>query len=312
MLSLFAILPPALAALFVLTSRTEFTTKIRSYVPVAAVGISFIAASILFYNLLSGPVLTVIDLGTWFSISTFQVNISILIDSLSVVMLFVITSISFLVHIYSLEYMSHDPELPSFMGHLSLFTFFMLFLVSAGNMLQMFIGWEGVGLSSYFLINFWKTRIAANKAAIKALLVNKIGDFFLMIAMGALAFSFNSLDYHVIFALASSTDINTIDFFFLQFVHPLDFCCLLILGGAVAKSAQIGLHTWLPDAMEGPSPVSALLHAATMVTAGIFILCRSSPILELSPLTLSLCVIIGSLTAFLLHPLDFFKTTLNV
>jgi len=154
MLSLFAILPPALAALFVLSSRTEYTTKIRSYVPVAAVGISFIAASILFYTLLSGPVLTIIDLGTWFSIGTFQVNISILIDSLSVVMLFVITSISFLVHIYSLEYMSHDPELPSFMGHLSLFTFFMLLLVSAGNMLQMFIGWEGVGLSSYFLINF--------------------------------------------------------------------------------------------------------------------------------------------------------------
>jgi len=260
-----------------------------------------------FIGIRKTPINEVIDIGTWFSIGTFGVNITFLFDTLSIIMLFVITSISLLVHIYSLEYMSLDPELPAFMGHLSLFTFFMLLLVSAGNMLQMFVGWEGVGLSSYFLINFWNTRVAANKAAVKAIVVNKFGDFSLMLAMGALAYSFNSLDYHVIFNLASLGNFETINLFFYQFVHPLDFCCLLLLGGAIAKSAQLGFHTWLPDAMEGPSPVSALIHAATMVTAGIFLLCRCSPILEYAPVTLSLCVLIGSLTAFFAASAGFFQ-----
>jgi NADH:ubiquinone oxidoreductase subunit 5 (subunit L)/multisubunit Na+/H+ antiporter MnhA subunit len=190
-------------------------------------------------------------------------------DSLTVIMLIVVTFVSSVVHLYSTEYMSHDPHLPRFMSYLSLFTFFMLILVTADNFIQMFVGWEGVGLCSYLLISFWFTRIQANKAAIKAMLVNRIGDFGLALGIFGIYITFHSVDYATVFA--SIPLILGKNFLFLGFdLDVLTVCSLFLFIGAIGKSAQIGLHTWLPDAMEGPTPVSALIHAATMVTAGVF------------------------------------------
>ena len=184
-------------------------------------------------------------------------------------MLLVVNIVSALVHLYSIDYMAHDPHLPRFMSYLSLFTFFMLMLVTGDNFVILFLGWEGVGLCSYLLISFWYTRIQANKAAIKALIVNRVADFALTIGILSIFFVFNSLDFHVVFPLAPFFVNST--FVFLGYDVPvLTFICSLLFIGAMGKSAQIGLHTWLPDAMEGPTPVSALIHAATMVTAGVF------------------------------------------
>ena len=218
-------------------------------------------------------------------------------DSLTLVMLIVVTSVSTAVHVYSIEYMSEDPHLIRFMSYLSLFTFFMLLLISANNFLQMFVGWEGVGLCSYLLINFWFTRIQANKAAIKAMLINRVGDFFLLLSLFSISFVFNSLDYDVVFGLAPLAIKSNILIGNLE-VPGLDLICFLLFLGAMGKSAQVGLHTWLPDAMEGPTPVSALIHAATMVTAGVFLIVRCSYFFELSPNTLSFIVFVGSITSF--------------
>ena len=193
--------------------------------------------------------------------------------------------------------MEYDPHLPRFMSYLSLFTFFMLILITANNFLQMFVGWEGVGLSSYLLINFWFTRIQANKAAVKAMLVNRVGDFFLLLAIFAIYFVFNSLDYDTVFSLVPLMVDHQIVIGGFE-VPAIDMICLLLFGGAMGKSAQLGLHTWLPDAMEGPTPVSALIHAATMVTAGVFLLARCSHLFEYSPLALNFVVFVGSSTAF--------------
>jgi proton-translocating NADH-quinone oxidoreductase chain L len=193
--------------------------------------------------------------------------------------------------------MEHDPHLPRFMSYLSLFTFFMLILITANNFLQMFVGWEGVGLSSYLLINFWFTRIQANKAAIKAMLVNRVGDFAILLAIFSIYFIFNTLDYEVIFTLVPLVLNYSVVIGFLK-LPLLDLICILLFIGAMGKSAQLGLHTWLPDAMEGPTPVSALIHAATMVTAGVFLLARCSFIFEFSPVALNFVTFIGSLTAF--------------
>lgn len=199
-------------------------------------------------------------------------------------MLVVITSISFLVHLYSREYMEHDPFLPRFLSFLSLFTFFMLVLVTADNLVQLFLGWEGVGLCSYLLINFWYTRILANKAAIKAMLMNRIADVFFVFAVCLCFLSLGSCDYLVLFLNPSFAS--------------MDLLCLFLFIGAIGKSAQLGFHTWLPDAMEGPTPVSSLLHAATMVTAGVFLVVRCSPLFESTSFLLPLLAIFGGLTAF--------------
>jgi proton-translocating NADH-quinone oxidoreductase chain L len=211
-------------------------------------------------------------------------------------MLFVVTFISTLVHLYSTEYMSEDPHLPRFMSYLSLFTFFMLMLVTSNNFLQMFVGWEGVGLSSYLLINFWFTRIQANKAAIKAMLVNRVGDFFILCALFGILYLCGSLEYDVVFSTAPY--MADLAFKELGYSFPvLDMICIALFLGAMGKSAQLGLHTWLPDAMEGPTPVSALIHAATMVTAGVFLLARCSYLFELSPTALLFIQFVGSCTA---------------
>jgi len=208
-------------------------------------------------------------MGSWITVDSLNIDWSFCFDSLTSVMLIVVTFISTLVHLYSTEYMEYDPHLPRFMSYLSLFTFFMLILITANNFLQMFVGWEGVGLSSYLLINFWFTRVQANKAAIKAMLVNRIGDFSLLLAIFAIYFVFNSLDYDTIFSLTPLM----LDYKILiggTKIPALDMICIFLFLGAMGKSAQLGLHTWLPDAMEGPTPVSALIHAATMVTAEFF------------------------------------------
>jgi len=232
----------------------------------------------------------------WVSSNFLKIFWGLYLDSLSATLLVVVTFISVLVHLYSLEYMSEDPHLIRFMAYLSLFTFFMLILVTSNNFLQMFIGWEGVGLSSFLLINFWFTRIQANKAAIKAMLVNRVGDFFILLGLFTIVANFNTLDYIVIFVLIQKI-LQCFIFFFDWSINALDFICVLLFLGAMGKSAQIGLHTWLPDAMEGPTPVSALIHAATMVTAGIFLLARCSFLYEYSQLSLNFILVIGSLTS---------------
>jgi NADH-ubiquinone oxidoreductase chain 5 len=238
-----------------------------------------------------------IKVTTWISSELLNIDWGFMFDSLTVTMCVVVTFISFLVHLYSTEYMSHDPHLPRFMSYLSLFTFFMLILVTADNFIQMFVGWEGVGLCSYLLINFWFTRIQANKAAIKAMIMNRIGDFSLLIGMMLIFINYKALDYATVAVLTPFFKEKMVNFLTFD-IHLLTFVGIFLFIGAVGKSAQLGLHTWLPDAMEGPTPVSALIHAATMVTAGVFLLARSSFIYEYIPNVLSYVIIIGALTSF--------------
>lgn len=229
----------------------------------------------------------------------FDASWGLLFDSLTVVMLIVVTFVSSLVHLYSISYMSHDPSAPRFMCYLSIFTFFMLMLVTGDNFIQLFLGWEGVGLASYLLINFWFTRLQANKAAIKAMLVNRVGDFGLALGIMGCFSIFQTVDFEVLFACASAyADPSNIFLFCFTKGHALTVICILLFIGAVGKSAQIGLHTWLPCAMEGPTPVSALIHAATMVTAGVFMIARCSPLFEYAPNALIVITFVGAMTSF--------------
>ena len=233
----------------------------------------------------------------WIKSGDFQINWSINIDPLSSIMLVVVTLVSALVHIYSIGYMSHDPFKPRFMSYLSLFTFAMLVLVVSDNFIQLFFGWEGVGLSSYLLIGFWYKKDSANKAAIKAFLVNRIGDFGLAIGIFLIFLYFGTLNYEEVFQQVSKFSNKEINFLGFD-SNLITLISLFLFIGAMGKSAQFFLHTWLPDAMEGPTPVSALIHAATMVTAGVFLVVRCSPIFEYSQLALNIVAIIGMTTAF--------------
>ena len=235
--------------------------------------------------------------GTWISnIGLLTINWEFQFDLLSVSMLVTVSLISLLVHIYSWSYMENDPFIIRFICLLSIFTFFMFVLVTSSNFVQLFFGWEGIGACSYFLIGFWYTRVQANKSALKAIIINKIGDICLLIAISLIAFVFQSLDFSVVFPLISIFSTKTFFFFNLE-INIIEFICFWLLLAAVGKSAQIGLHIWLPDAMEGPTPVSALIHAATMVTAGIFLIIKCSFIFEYAPLNLILILFIGSVTA---------------
>jgi NADH-ubiquinone oxidoreductase chain 5 len=265
---------------------------------------------LLFFDVLITGVNYKLIMGSWIDIDKLQISWSFLFDSLTSIMLIVVTFISTLVHLYSTEYMENDPHLARFMSYLSLFTFFMLILITASNFLQMFVGWEGVGLSSYLLINFWFTRIQANKAAIKAMLANRVGDFALLIAIFLIYINFGSLNYDIVFSIASN--ISHISIHINNSVYSiLDIICFLLFVGAMGKSAQLGLHIWLPDAMEGPTPVSALIHAATMVTAGIFLIARCSFLFEFSPIVLTFIVIIGSSTAFAAATIGLFQNDMK-
>ena len=243
---------------------------------------------LLFLDIVVKESLNYILINSWFSFGILNCNFSLEFDYIVCSMLVLVLGVSFLVHLFSTSYMNGDPHLPRFMGYLSLFTFFMVILVTSGNLVQLFIGWEGVGLCSYLLINFWFTRIQANKAAIKAMIINKFGDVSLLLAMILIWKTFGSWEYISLFS----------NHILINNESVLNLCSLLLLIGVIGKSAQIGLHTWLPDAMEGPTPVSALIHAATMVTAGVFLIIRLSPLFEKTPSILILVVLIGSLTAF--------------
>jgi len=226
-----------------------------------------------------------IELFRWIDAETLNVKWGFNFDSLTVSMLIPVLIVSSLVHLYSIGYMSHDPHNQRFFSYLSLFTFMMIILVTADNFLLMFVGWEGVGVCSYLLVSFWFTRIAANQSSISAFLTNRVGDAFLTIGMFGILWSYGNLDYNTVFSLTPYYNENIV---------IIIGICLLI--GAMAKSSQVGLHVWLPMAMEGPTPVSALIHAATMVTAGVYLLIRVSPLIEYSSLVLLLCLWLGAIT----------------
>ncbi|HYC03092.1 MAG TPA: NADH-quinone oxidoreductase subunit L [Azospirillaceae bacterium] len=251
---------------------------------------------VLFFEVALGHQPRTVQLMTWISSGEFEVNWALKIDTLTAVMLVVVNGVSSMVHVYSVGYMSHDPSKPRFMAYLSLFTFMMLMLVTADNLLQMFFGWEGVGLASYLLINFWYEKKSANDASMKAFLVNRVGDFGFALGIMAIFVIFGTVQFDEIFAQAAGKANESFNFLGLQ-LHGLTVACLLLFIGAMGKSAQLGLHTWLPDAMEGPTPVSALIHAATMVTAGVFMLSRMSPVFEYAPTALMVVTVMGGLTA---------------
>jgi len=304
-----------------------------AFLTTVCVMFSAFLSSIAFYEVALSGSPCYIHLAPWISSEMFDASWGFLFDSLTVVMLIVVTFVSSLVHLYSISYMSEDPHLPRFMSYLSIFTFFMLMLVTGDNFLQMFFGWEGVGLASYLLINFWFTRLQANKSAIKAMLVNRVGDFGLALGIMGIFSLFKTVDFTTVFACANqfagqsfhqmynglapaaklvglsvafspedtgltSSNMGS-NFLFCTFeVDVLTTLCLLLFVGAVGKSAQLGLHTWLPDAMEGPTPVSALIHAATMVTAGVFMIARCSPLFEYAPTALVVITFVGAMTSF--------------
>jgi proton-translocating NADH-quinone oxidoreductase chain L len=280
------------------------------YLTTGSVFSSLLLSIYVLHDVVSTGVTYKLTMGSWIVADSLHIDWSFCFDSLTSIMLIVVTFISTLVHLYSTEYMEYDPHLPRFMSYLSLFTFFMLILITANNFLQMFVGWEGVGLASYLLINFWFTRIQANKAAIKAMLVNRVGDFSLLLAIFAIYFVFNSLDYDTVFSLTPLMLDHKILIGAVE-VPAIDMICILLFLGAMGKSAQLGLHTWLPDAMEGPTPVSALIHAATMVTAGVFLLARCSHLFEYSPIALNLVIFIGSATAFFASTTGLFQNDMK-
>ena len=261
------------------------------------ISISAILSLILFYNVIVNHYESNVVISTWINAGSLNVNWSIKVDALSSVMLVVVTLISSLVHIYSIGYMSDDPHKPRFMAYLSLFTFAMLTLVTSDNFLQLFFGWEGVGLCSYFLIGFWFKKDSANAAAIKAFIVNRVGDFGFALGIFLILYLFGTVNYDEVFQQVPQIISKELSFLGIH-LKAIDLICILLFIGAMGKSAQIFLHTWLPDAMEGPTPVSALIHAATMVTAGVFLVVRCSPIFEYSPLTLNIITIIGMTTVF--------------
>jgi len=251
-----------------------------------------------------------IQIANWVSSGSFVVDWALRIDTLTVVMLVVVNGVSSLVHLYSIGYMAEDESRPRFFAYLSLFTFAMLMLVTADNFLQMFFGWEGVGLASYLLIGFWYQKPSANAAAIKAFIVNRVGDFGFALGVFGVFFVFGTLDFTAVFE--SAAEMEGESFLFAGFdVDVLTTLCILLFIGAMGKSAQLFLHTWLPDAMEGPTPVSALIHAATMVTAGVFLVCRCSPLFEHAPIALDMVAVVGASTAFFAASVALFQNDIK-
>ena len=261
------------------------------------VSVSTILSFVIFYDVITQNYLVNIKLFSWVTSGDLQINWSIKIDALSSTMLVVVGIVSSLVHIYSIGYMINDKCKTRFMSYLSLFTFAMITLVTSDNFLQLFFGWEGVGLCSYLLIGFWYKKSSANAAAIKAFIVNRVGDFGFALGIFLIFYYFGTLNYSEVFELVPGFAEKQINFLGIQ-TNLITLTCLLLFLGCMGKSAQIFLHTWLPDAMEGPTPVSALIHAATMVTAGVFLVVRCSPIFEYSQFALNFVCIVGMATAF--------------
>jgi NADH-quinone oxidoreductase subunit L len=274
----------------------KFLKERAAYFAIAGVIGAFILSVSAFFDVLGGANLNE-NLYSWISVGTLSVNVGFQIDQLTAVMLLVVTTLSSLIHIYSVGYMHGDKGYPRFFAYLALFTFFMLVLVMANNFLLMFVGWEGVGLCSYLLIGFWYEKKSASDAGIKAFVVNRVGDFGFVLAVMLIFLTFGTLDFSEVFAsVSTSVGIATYHLFGGE-ISVITLIALLLFLGATGKSAQLPLYVWLPDAMEGPTPVSALIHAATMVTAGVFMIARCAPIFSLSPVAMNTVAIVGALTA---------------
>ena len=300
------IIASAIAGLFgrfIGARMSELVTTAGLFVSAALSVVAFYEVAILGHS-------QVIVLWQWITSGDFDVHWAIRVDTLTAVMLVVVTGVSSLVHLYSIGYMHDDPGRPRFFSYLSFFTFAMLMLVTANNFLQMFFGWEGVGLASYLLIGFWYKKPSANEAALKAFVVNRVGDFGFALGIFGIFYVFKTLNFDAVFAAAPAMAGKTF-LFAGQNVDILTTLCLLLFVGAMGKSAQLGLHTWLPDAMEGPTPVSALIHAATMVTAGVFMVCRCSPMFEHAPVALEFVTFIGASTAFFAATVGLFQNDIK-
>jgi NADH-quinone oxidoreductase subunit L len=282
---------------------SELVTTVLLFVSAALSCTAFYQVALLGHS-------TITQIMPWITSGDFHVNWAIRVDTLTAVMLVVVTGVSSLVHLYSIGYMHEDPSRPRFFAYLSLFTFAMLMLVTANNFLQMFFGWEGVGLASYLLIGFWYEKPSANAAAMKAFVVNRVGDFGFALGIFGVYFIFHSLDFDTVFRAAPAMVGHAFHFGSWD-VDVMTTLCLLLFVGAMGKSAQLGLHTWLPDAMEGPTPVSALIHAATMVTAGVFLVCRCSPMFEQAPAALEFVTFIGATTAFFAASVGLFQNDIK-
>lgn len=292
-----AIFPPLVAFVIAFLFGKHLGARLVQLITCAGVITAAFCSCALFVDVVLGSDPRTITLMNWITSGAFKVDWALRMDQLSVVMMCVVTLVSSCVHVYSVGYMSHDESKTRFMSYLSLFTFAMLMLVTADNLVQLFFGWEGVGVASYLLIGFWNFKDSANAAAIKAFLVNRVGDFGLALGIFACFMLFGSVQFDVLFAKAPAMLDARFSFFGFD-VPALTTVCLLLFVGAMGKSAQLGLHTWLPDAMEGPTPVSALIHAATMVTAGVFLVARMSPVFEYAPDALMVVCIVGACTAF--------------
>jgi NADH-quinone oxidoreductase subunit L len=302
-LPLFASVAAGLFGRFIGARACEIVTTVALFASAALSAFAFYDVAIM-----GGG--QIVPIAEWISSGDFTVNWAVRADTLTVVMLVVVTWISALVHLYSIGYMADDNSRPRFFSYLSFFTFAMLMLVTANNFLQVFFGWEGVGLASYLLIGFWYKKPSANAAALKAFLVNRVGDFGFTLGVLAIFTVFGTLDFDAVFAAAPAMAGKS--FVFAGFhADILTTICILLFVGAMGKSAQLGLHTWLPDAMEGPTPVSALIHAATMVTAGVFLVCRASPLFVQAPFALAVVTVVGASTAFFAASIGLFQNDIK-
>ena len=298
-LSLIIVLAPLAGALIAGLFGRRIGRTGAHWVTIVGVGLSFLLSLVIFKQVIFDEAASMsIDVYRWIALEGLDFKIGFLIDPLTVTMMLVVTFVSLMVHIYTIGYMHDDPGYQRFFSYISLFTFSMLMLVMANNFLQLFFGWEAVGLVSYLLIGFWYTRESAIHANLKAFLVNRVGDFGFLLGIAAVLTVFGSLDYQAVFAQVPNVSGQTIAIADGLEWPAMTVICLLLFVGAMAKSAQVPLHVWLPDSMEGPTPISALIHAATMVTAGIFMVARMSPLFEFSDVALSVILVIGALTAF--------------
>ncbi|TNE57303.1 MAG: NADH-quinone oxidoreductase subunit L [Alphaproteobacteria bacterium] len=304
------VLLPLVGALLAMPTGRMFSARAAELLTSGLMILVAVFSWTAFFSVTGSQADLTVPLFTWINSGDFHVAWALKIDSLTAVMLVVVNTVSCLVHIYSIGYMSHDPHRPRFFAYLSLFTFAMLSLVTASNFLQMFFGWEGVGLASYLLIGFWFHKDSANAAAIKAFVVNRVGDFGFVLGIMATFMVFGSIEFDKVFPQVHHFENHT--FHFLAWEVPtMTTICLLLFVGAMGKSAQIVLHTWLPDAMEGPTPVSALIHAATMVTAGVFMICRLSYMFEAAPTALAVVTVVGATTAFFAATVGLFQNDIK-
>lgn len=290
------VLLPLIAAIYVGLNTAKLSPVAAQLITTISTMLAALFSWIILANVVGSDQSYNVVLAGWVNSGDFITEWALKVDALTAIMLSLVTTVSALVHLYSIGYMSHDAHRQRFMSYLSLFTFFMLMLVTSNNLLQLFLGWEGVGLCSYLLIGFWYKKPSANAAAMKAFLVNRVGDFGLALGLFACYVIFGSISFEAILNNVGQHEADTISFLGTEY-HALTVICVLLFIGCMGKSAQLGLHTWLPDAMEGPTPVSALIHAATMVTAGVFLVARMSPLFESSEFALGMVTIVGAVTA---------------